>query len=464
MKAYPKKTRFAVWGFGVTGIALTEVLSSRGYNVTVIEDRSRSKFPKRANSIVRLEEAGVKFHFGAMHDLPGFVKNKVDVLSPSPGIKIPKEVIEACEKGKTQIAGEIEIATRLVQGKIIAVTGTDGKTTVASLIHHILKSADIPSHLVGNIGSPLISLAGQTKSDHFLVVEVSSYQLESVRLFRPYIAVVLNIAEDHLERHGDMRTYIRMKGRVFDRQRPDGHAVINFDDPGTLQAYGQAKSQLHGFSLAGTVPNGAWRENGNIWIDEPEGLKKVLDLKDIPLLGEHNQANVLATILACRLAGCPVEKIASGIISFMPLPHRIEPIGEIQGVLWVNDSKATNVHSTISALQVFDRPIILLLGGYEKNLDLTDMVPFIRRHAKHVVLMGETRARFRRILRESGYSKFTVRKTLQEACAAANGMASRGDVILLSPASSSFDQFKSYIERGEAFRKWVAKKLERRDA
>jgi len=463
MKAYPKKTRFMVWGYGVTGRALVEVLSTRGYTVSVIEDQPESKFQKFANDITRLREAGVVYHFKGVDDLPGFIVKEADVLAPSPGIKIGKAVFDACEQHKIQIAGEIEIATRMLSGKIIAVTGTDGKTTVTTLIHHILEHCGLTAHLSGNIGSPVISLAGRTKPDHWLVVEVSSYQLETVRLFRPYIAVLLNIAEDHLERHGDMRSYIRTKGRIFDRQRETFHAVLNFDNPATIQAYGQAKSVIHGFSLAGHVPKGAWRQDDELWIDEPNGPIKVMDVKNIELPGEHNQLNVLASILASRLAGCPIEMISEAVESFENLPHRIESISETQGVLWVNDSKATNVHSTISALRVFERPVILLLGGYEKNLDLTELIPYLRRHVKHVVLLGDTRSRFRKVLRESGYTDITMRKTLQEACIAANGIAEPGDVVLLSPASSSFDQFRDYIERGEAFRKWIARKIERRD-
>ncbi len=464
MKAYPKKTRFTVWGYGVTGKALAEVLNQRGYPVSVIEDRPESDFAAYADDIARLKKSGVAFHFGGVSNLIAFVRKEADVLSPSPGIKVPPEVVRACEDSRIHIAGEIEVAWRLVQGRIIAVTGTDGKTTTASLIHHILTSCGLTAHLVGNIGSPLIGLSGSTKPDHWLVVEVSSYQLETVRLFRPYIAVLLNVAEDHLERHGDMRTYIRTKGRIFDRQRSEEHAVLNFDDPVTLQTYGQAKSTLHGFSLAGPVPRGAWRQNGSLMLEEGGKHKRVLDVGDLRLIGEHNQLNALASILACRLVGCPIEEIGAAASSFESLPHRIENIGEINGALWVNDSKATNVHSTISALKCFTKPIILLLGGYEKNLDITDLIPHIQRHVKHVILMGSTRNRFRRTLRESGYNSLTVRKTLQEACATANMLAEPGDMVLLSPASSSFDQFRDYVDRGDTFRRWVEKKLERSDS
>ncbi len=461
MKAYPKKTRFVVWGYGVTGRALAEALSKRGYPVQVIEDRQESRFGDFKDDIKRLKQSGVKFHFGGVEDLAEFVAKEADVLAPSPGIRIPLDILDHCEKSKVQIAGEIEIAARLVQGRIIAVTGTDGKTTTTALIHHILSSVGLTAHLAGNIGSPLIALSGETKPDHWLVVEVSSYQLETVRLFRPYIAVLLNIAEDHLERHGDMRAYIRTKGRIFDRQRSQDHAIVNFDDPECLQAYGQARSRLHGLSLAGRIPGGAWRDNGRLMLDVDGKAKKVINTEDLKLTCEHNQLNALASIMTAALVGCPPEEIATALASFEGLPHRIEKIGEINGTLWVNDSKATNVHSTISALKCFDKPVILLLGGYEKNLDLTDLIPHIQRRVRHVILLGDTRNRFRKELREAGCTNFTMRKTLQEACSVALNMSTPEDIVLLSPASSSFDQFTDYIDRGETFRKWVQKKLEK---
>lgn len=464
MKAYPKKTRFAIWGYGVTGRALTDVLSKRGYVVTVIEDKEESEFQNYTDDISRLRKDGVKFHFGGIGNLADFVPKIADVLSPSPGIKVPEDLVEIFEESRVQIAGEIEIASRLVAGKVIAITGTDGKTTTATLIHHILTTAGVPAHVAGNIGSPFINLVGETKPDHWLVVEVSSYQLESVRLFRPHIAVLLNIAEDHLERHGDIRTYTRMKGRVFIRQRRENHAVINYDDPACLQAYGQAVSIMHGFSLAGPIPKGAWRENGDLVVYSKKDFRKVVSTDDLLASGEHNQYNMLAAILACRLAGVRVEKIAEAAVTFEGLPHRIETIGKIDEVLWVNDSKATNIHSTLNALKCFKEPVVLLLGGYEKGLDLTYLIPYIFRHASHVVLLGETRNRFRKELRAAGYTNITVRKTLQEACLTAQEIAEPGEVVLLSPASSSFDQFKSFIDRGETFRKWVEKKMKRTEA
>jgi len=462
-KAYPKKTRFLVWGYGVTGQALADVLAERGYKTIVVEDNPESDFEIHAENIARLKKMGVTFYFGGVKKFESLLAKEVDVLSPSPGIKVSSNLYTWCENKKIQIAGEIEIASRLVHGKIIGITGTDGKTTTASLIHHILKSAGLTSHLAGNIGTPFISLAGETRPDHWLVVELSSYQLETVRLFRPYIAVLLNIAEDHLERHGDMRTYIRVKGNIFARQRVDDHTVVNFDDPQSLQAYGMAKSILHGFSLAGPIPDGAYKKDGNLMLNDGNGEKFVIDVNDLKLVGDHNQMNALASIVATNFTGCTAEQIGSALAEFGGLPHRIEKITDINEVAWVNDSKATNIHSTISALRTFEQPVILILGGYDKGLDINELIPFLFRRTKHVILMGDTRNRFKRVLKENGFEKFTMRKTLQEACAAANSLAESGDVVLLSPASSSFDHFTGYHDRGETFRKWVLKKSGRKE-
>lgn len=463
MKAYPKKTRFSIWGFGITGQALAEILIERGYQVNVIESRPETDFAEQAELIAKLKASGANFFFNESEKLFEVIRKFTDVFSPSPGIALSKEVISICQNAHVQIAGEIEIAYRLVQGRIIAVTGTDGKTTTVNLIHHILTKAGLTSYLAGNVGPPLISLAGKSRQDQWLVVEVSSYQLETTRLFRPFIALCLNIAEDHLARHGDMWTYIRTKGKLFERQRREDHAIINFDDPASLQAYGLSNSTLHGFSLAGPLPNGAWKQGNDLFIDSPSGPVKIISVDDLKIKGEHNYYNALAAILACHLAGCPHEAIAEGCSTFHGLPHRIEPIAEIKGVLWVNDSKATNVHSVISALKVFDRPIILLLGGFEKGLEITDLIPHIQRRVKHVVLLGDTRNRFRKVLKDADYNEITVRKTLPEACAAADEIAQAGDVVLLSPATSSFDQFKDFAERGDAFRKWVEKRAAKKE-
>ncbi|MFH1676701.1 MAG: UDP-N-acetylmuramoyl-L-alanine--D-glutamate ligase, partial [bacterium] len=310
-----------------------------------------------------------------------------------------------------------------------------------------------------NVGSPFIGLAGQTKPENWLVIEVSSYQLETIRLFRPYIAVLLNIAEDHLERHGEMRVYIRMKGHIFEKQHPGDHAVVNFDDPTSLQAYGQAKSALHGFSLAGKLPGGAWLEGNDLLLDKNGKTSRIIGSDEFKLIGDHNRSNALAAILACHLAGCNIEKMREGLRTFRGLPHRLEPIAEVDNILWVNDSKATNIHSTINALNSFERPVVLLLGGYDKGLDVTPLIPCLQRHVRHVVLLGATRNRFKKALNMLGYSEVTTRKTLPEACSAAKKIASPGDIVLLSPGSSSFDQFKSYIHRGEVFRKWVETKV-----
>jgi UDP-N-acetylmuramoylalanine--D-glutamate ligase len=459
MKAYSKKTRFGVWGFGVTGRGLTRVLAERGYRVSVVEDRPEGDFADYSAEIGRLKKAGVKFRFGGMKNLGDFLRREADVLAPSPGVHVPEEILGVCSEANIQVSGEMEIASRLIPGTMIAVTGTDGKTTAATLIHHLLVSAGLTSHLAGNVGAPFIELSGKTKPGHWLVIEVSSYQLETVRLFRPHIAVLLNIAEDHLTRHKTMRNYTRIKGRVFERQREEDHAILNFDDPACLQAYGQAHARIHGFSLAGPLRNGGWRQNGDLILDYEGKPVRVIGIDQMKIAGEHNQLNALAAILAGWLAGCPVEAIGGAIADFEGLPHRIEPVGEADGILWVNDSKATNIHSTTSALKYFSRPVVLILGGYDKGLDLTPLIPFIQRHARHVVLMGDTRNRFRKALREAGYMSTTSRKTLPEACAAARTIAQPGDVVLLSPGSSSFDQFKDYVERGEAFRKWVNRKV-----
>ncbi len=459
MKAYPKKTRFVIWGYGVTGRALVDVLHSRDYPISVIEDSPEAHISESTEKIAELTRSGVRFKFGGISNMAEYLRSEADVLAPSPGIAVPEEIVEACEEAKVQIAGEIEIAQRLVQGQLIAVTGTDGKTTTATLIHHILNSAGLTAHLAGNIGTPFITLAGHTRHDHWLVVEVSSYQLESVRLFRPFISVLLNIAEDHLARHGDMRTYIRTKGRIFERQRENDYAVLNFDDPTCLQAHAVLRVPIHGFSLAGPLPGGAWRENSGLMVDTKKGPRKVMDTSELQLPGEHSQLNALASILTCKLAGCPIDKIGPAIAEFTGLPHRIETIAKAGKVLWVNDSKATNVHSTISAVKSFDKPIILLLGGFDKGLDITELVPHIQRQARHVILMGETRNRFKKDIREAGYTDLTLRKTLPEACAFALTIAKPGDVVLLSPASSSFDQYKNFVERGEAFRRWVQKRI-----
>src|SRR5947209_5732609 len=366
--------RLLVVGLARTGVATALFCAGRGAKVTATDARSENEI---GETIAPLRAAGVSLELGG-HRENSFLEQ--DLIVPSPGVPADAPLLQAARAKGVTIWSEVELADRFLNGCLIGITGSNGKTTTTSLIEHILKNAGFSTILAGNIGTPLISCVERTNDSTITVVELSSFQLELIETFRPNIAVFLNLTPDHLDRHYTLEAYGRAKARIFENQTEADSAVLNADDPATTPL-APAKPHVFWFSRKQRVAQGAFLRGNEIVFRRDGQEEAVLHLKDIPLAGGHNVENVLAAVAAARLAGAQPEAIARGIRSFAGVEHRLEFVAEIGGVRYYNDSKATNVDATLKALDAFPGRILIVLGGKDKGSDYTVLQKPLREKA-----------------------------------------------------------------------------------
>jgi UDP-N-acetylmuramoylalanine--D-glutamate ligase len=447
--------RVLVVGLGKSGLAAALFLRDRGARVTVSDTRSAEAL---GGQIPALLDAGIMVEAGG-HGLLTFRRQDVIVVSPGVPLETP-EVKQAMQLG-LPVIGELELASRFLQGGIVAITGSNGKTTTTTLIGQIFKDAGLPTQVGGNIGLPVIDLIAEGTAETVNVLEVSSFQLETVDSFHPRIAVILNITPDHLDRHGTFERYVAAKERIFARQGPEDALVLNADDKTTQMCAGHTSGasgpNIYWFSATRVVRQGTFVRDGVVcWVEKEGGATEpVLPVSEIPLKGAHNLENVLAAVCAARLATVPAESIRATVKAFHAVEHRLEWVRTLNGIDFYNDSKATNVDATMKAVASFAGGIHLILGGKDKDSDYTTLIPLLKERAKAVYTIGSAAEKIEREL--AGAVKIVRAGTLGEAVAGATAAASSGDVVLLAPACSSFDQFDNYEHRGRAFREAVLK-------
>ena len=449
-----KGKKVLVVGLGKSGLAAALFLRHKGAQVTVSDVRSAESLAKE---IPALLEEGIMVEAGG-HGLLTFRRQDLIVVSPGVPLDTP-ELVQSRNLG-LPIIGELELAARFLKGKILAITGSNGKTTTTALAGEILKEAGYPTLVAGNIGVAVVGLVEDSTDQTWSVLEVSSFQLESTEEFHPAIAVILNITPDHLDRHGTFENYALAKERIFAAQDANDHVVLNADNPRAAQAAAHARAAVYWFSIEHPVPQGAWVEDG--WVvyrAAPRGeTERIMPLGKIPLKGEHNVENVLAAVCASRLAGVPPEAVARAVEKFQAVEHRLEFVATINGVEYYNDSKATNVDATAKAVAAFKGGIHLILGGKDKGSDYTTLSPLLRARVRAIYTIGSAAAKIESQLR--GVVSMHSCETLANAVNSAASAARPGDVVLLAPACSSFDQFENYEERGRVFKQLVG---ERRD-
>jgi UDP-N-acetylmuramoylalanine--D-glutamate ligase len=434
-----------VVGFERTGEALCRFLVDRGARVRVTEKRAAEAF---GDTLQTWTERGVLFETGG-HRPESFLA--ADLIIPSPGVPPLAGILAAREKG-IPVISEIELAYLFLRGKVIGITGSNGKSTTATLVHRILKDAGFKARLAGNIGTPLISFVDKSRDDHVFVTEISSFQLEYTDTFTPAIAVLLNISENHIDWHTTFENYFAAKKKLVLRQGREGRAVLNRDDPLVWGLAAEASAEVHGFSRKRRLRRGAFVEDG--WVVVRDGnAQRVLPVARIPLPGSHNLENVLAAALVGRLLGVPAPALRRSVLSFHGLEHRLEDVLRVKGVRFVNDSKATTVDATLKALASFDRPVVLILGGRGKGGDFSPLRAAVRKCARSVVLIGEAADKIEKALR--GVVPVDRVSTYREAVRAAFDRTSRGDIVLLAPACTSWDMFRNFEERGRTFKKEV---------
>jgi UDP-N-acetylmuramoylalanine--D-glutamate ligase len=446
--------RVLVVGLARTGVATALFCAARRSIVTATDTRSESEI---AEAIATLRTAGVRLELGG-HREDAFLQQ--DLIIPSPGVPADAPLLQAARLRGVTIWSEIELADHFLSGKLIGITGSNGKTTTTTLIEHILKNAGFPTILAGNIGTPLISCVEKTNDKTITVVELSSFQLELIDTFRPNISVFLNLTPDHLDRHHTLEAYSAAKARIFENQTEADSAVLNADDPAT-KPYAPAKPHVYWFSRKQRVAQGAFVRDDQIMFRRDGAEEAVLKLRDIPLAGAHNLENVLAAVAATRLARAEPAAIARGVRSFAGVEHRLEFVAEIGGVRYYNDSKATNVDATLKAINSFPGRILIILGGKDKGSDYTVLQKPLREKAILALLIGAAAEKIEKQI--AGSVALENAGTIERAAEIASHAAKPGDVVLLAPACASFDQFQNYEHRGRVFKDLVHQ-LERQAA
>jgi UDP-N-acetylmuramoylalanine--D-glutamate ligase len=444
-----KGKKVLVVGLGKSGLAAAIFLRRRGAHVTVSDIRSAEALAK---DIPALLDEGINVEAGG-HGLLTFRRQDLIVVSPGVPLETP-ELVQARNLGRP-IIGELELAARFLKGQILAVTGSNGKTTTTSLLGEILEKAGLRTQVGGNIGVPVVALIEESTDDTWNVLEVSSFQLETTEQFHPRIAVILNITPDHLDRHGTFENYALAKERIFAEQDQNDYCVLNADNMRAAAAAKRSKAKIYWFSLEHSVDQGAWVEGGEILFrPSPESAPEpIMPLSSIPLKGDHNIENVLASVCAGRLAGASAEAIRSAVEQFKAVEHRLEYVTTLNGIDIYNDSKATNVDATAKAIAAFPGNIHLILGGKDKNSDYTELNELLRARVKAVYTIGSAAAKIESQLR--GIVALHSCETMDKAIAAIAAAAHPGDIVLLAPACSSFDQFESYEHRGRVFKELI---------
>ena len=452
-----EQKKVLVVGMARSGVAAAQLLRACGADVTVNDSKSEAELGSQLSPLEGLQLTR-RFGCGAMELLEG-----MDVLVISPGIPDTAPfVVKAKEKG-IYVIGELELAAQLSRGTLTAVSGTNGKTTTVSLLGEIFRNNGRVTHVVGNIGYPFSLAALVSRPEDVIVCEVSSFQMETADSFHPHVALLTNITEDHLNRHGTMEVYTALKMRMFRNQTAEDYAVFNADDPGLEGLSKQVKSRVLKFSRKKEVPEGAFVRDDTVYLRLDGSEKKVCRTDEIYIPGPHNLENALGAVCVAGAMKVPVPVIRHTLKTFRGVEHRIERVRELDGVTYINDSKGTNVDSTIKAVQTMTEPTVIILGGYDKHTSFDPLAkeiagsPFIRK----AELIGETAPLIRNALERAGFRQTEFADSLGSAVQQARDTAGEGWNVLLSPACASFDMFKDYEERGRVFKE-IVRELEPR--
>lgn len=445
---YLKRSKFLVVGISKSGFSAASALLSLGANCTIYDN---SKNKTTLNLIEKLRNKGAKV--ATNENIEQEVK-KCDIVVLSPGVAADNIIPVTAKKLHKKVIGELELGSNLIKNPLVSVTGTNGKTTVCYLVNYILNGAKITNYLAGNMGKPLCDFVGSGDEKSLIVTEVSSFQLETISSFLPHIACILNISPDHLDRHYNMKNYIYLKGRILQNMRESEFAVLNYDDE-TVRAFADnTRAKVVFFSMREQV-DGAYLQDGKIFYKG----EFIIDADSVLLKGGYNVANSLAAVCICRNLGVSCEDIARGLSTFQGVKHRRQVICEKNGITYINDSKSTNPHSTISAIENLRGNTILLLGGQDKGEGYDKLFEKIKGEdkIKSLIIFGGSRVRLYDLAYSYGLDFTSSLPTFENAVNYAFLTAKRGDTVLLSPACASFDEFSGFEERGDLFIAMVKK-------
>ena len=447
-----RNKRFMICGMARSGIAAAKLLLSMGAVVTINDLKEEEKFG------ADLDELRVDNCVFALGCAPDEYIDKQDVMVISPGIAFAKPFVQKAVAAGVEVIGELELGARLSRGDMVAITGTNGKTTTTTLVGEFFKASGRTTHVVGNIGYPITAAAGISTDSDMTVAEVSSYQCETISQFHPHVGAVLNITEDHLARHGTMECYVEMKRRIFACQNENDVAVFNADDATCREMAKGLKARIAWFSRTQTVENGAYVEDGHVVFVWNGEKKTVCACEEILIPGPHNLENALAAVVMAGVCGVAPEIMRDVLKTFSGVEHRIETVRTLDGVTWINDSKGTNVDSTLKAIDTMTKPTVLILGGSDKKTNFDPLAEAIVRsgNIRHCVLIGDTAQQLKDSLDRAGFAAYEMAGYDFDDCIArCRAAAVQGGNVLLSPACASFDMFVDYEDRGRVFKKKV---------
>lgn len=449
--AYWRGRRVLILGMARSGVAAAQLLCRYGANVMLSDRKTEAEL---GEALMPLNGLPCERYLGEEAEAH---LAQADTLLISPGVPIDAPAVKAAREMGVPVTGEMEVASQLCPGTLTALTGTNGKTTTVTLLGEIFKNAGRIAHVAGNVGYPLSAAAMESRPEDMVVAEVSSFQLETVDTFRPRVAAVLNITEDHLNRHATMENYIALKRRIFARQTEKDTAVLNYDDPVCRDMAKGLKSRVWWFSRKEMVEQGAFVRDGGIILRVNGKERPVCPAEEVYIPGPHNLENALAAAAMAYALDVPAPVIRYTLRSFKGVEHRIEFVRELDGVRWYNDSKGTNVDSTVKAVQTMRAPTVMILGGSDKHVPFDALAAAIMESGmiKHAVLCGATAPQIERSLRAAGYTAISHTDAYPDAVALCRALAEPGGNVLFSPACASFDQFTDYEQRGRVFKDLV---------
>lgn len=445
-----------VAGSGISGIGAVSLLCKLKAEI-VLYDENKERSIREIKSKLREEIVDLPEITIIIGEMESSLLQDIDVLILSPGIPVDASFLEKVKKMGIPIWGEIELAYRFAKGKLVGITGTNGKTTTTALTGAILKKYFDSVFIVGNIGIPYTKIALNTKEDSITVAEISSFQLETIKTFAPDVSAILNITPDHLNRHKTMEAYIKVKEDITRNQNISNVCVLNYED-NILREFGNSlKEQVIFFSSKRQLEKGFYLDidKEKIWFRMEEEPVELINLSKQHLVGIHNAENIMAAAAICYSLGVPVQVIKQGIIEFRAVEHRVEYVCEKDGVVYYNDSKGTNPDASIKAIEAMSRPTILIGGGYDKQSEFDSYIDAFQGRVKKLILIGETKEKIAETARKKGFYEIEFADTLEKAVEYSKKAAIKGDAVLLSPACASWDMFKSYEERGSLFKQYV---------
>lgn len=447
-----KNKTVLVAGTGISGIGAAGLLMKTDADLILYDGNTeltvegiQAKLP---------EKKDIKIIIGELTDE---IIRALDIAVLSPGIPTDVDFVNRMRNAGVLIWGELELADQFAKGTVLAITGTNGKTTTTTLVGEILKNYYSEVHVVGNIGTSYASAALDTTDNGYVVAETSSFQLETVDEFHPKVSAILNLTPDHLNRHHTMEGYVNAKKNIMKNQTAEDFVILNYDDPLTRAIGETAVPQVIYFSSTQVLENGYYFHDRKIYYAKDGDLEVICSASGLKILGLHNMENIMAAVAMARCVGVPMEKIRETITTFMGVEHRIEYVTEKQGVSYYNDSKGTNPDAAIKAVQAMVRPTLLIGGGYDKQSTYDEWIEAFGGKVRYLVLLGETANKIAECARRHGFENIIMTESLEEAVKVCSQKAERGDAVLLSPACASWDMFKSYEERGRMFKEFVHK-------